>query len=112
MTIPKQKPPAGGHMQIQVPANLEPTYANFVLITNSSSEIIMDFAQIMPQMPQARVKARVIMTPVNAKLLLRALGDHLSRFESQYGEIVVPEGSSLADRLFRSFSSPKDPPEE
>ncbi len=112
MTIPNKKPPAGGHVQIQVPANLEPVYANFALITNSPSEIIVDFAQILPQFPQARVKTRVIMTPINAKLLLRALSDHLSRFETQYGEIIVPEGSSLATQLFRSSSAPKDPPEE
>jgi hypothetical protein len=112
MTIPNKKPPAGGRVQIQVPANLEPVYANFALITNSPSEIIVDFAQIMPQLPQARVKTRLIMTPINAKLLLRALNDHLSRYEAQYGEILVPEGSSLADRLFRSSSTPKEPPEE
>jgi hypothetical protein len=76
-------------------------YANFALITNSASEIVIDFAQLMPQMPQARVRARIVMTPMNAKLVLRALSERITRFEAQYGEIVIPEGSGLADQLFR-----------
>ena len=40
-----------------------------------------------------------VMTPMNAKLLLRALGENLSRYEAQYGEIIVPTG--LAEQLFK-----------
>lgn len=96
--------PDRARVKVHLPAKLEPTYANFALITNSSSEIVIDFAQIMPQMPQASVRARIVMTPHNAKLLHRALGEHLGRFEAQYGEIDIPEGTSLADRLFRGSS--------
>ena len=66
------QPPS--QVQVQLPANLDPVYASFALITNSASEIVIDFAQLMPQMPQARVRARIVMTPMNAKLVLRALG--------------------------------------
>lgn len=102
MTKPTPKPPRGGRMPIQIPENLEPTYANFVLISNSRSEIVLDFAQILPQSKQARVRNRVIMTAFNAKLLHRALGDHIAKFEKRFGEIELPEGTSLADQLFRS----------
>jgi hypothetical protein len=50
-------------------------------------------------MPKARVYARIVMTPMNAKLLLRALGDNLGRYEAQYGEIALPSG--LAEQLFK-----------
>ncbi len=50
------------------------------------------------------------MTPLNAKLVLRTLTDHMKRFETQFGEINVPDVSSLADQLFRS--PPGDSPEE
>jgi hypothetical protein len=60
---------------------------------------VVDFARVMPNVPKSRVYARVIMTPLNAKLLLRALTDNLGKFEAQYGEIVIP--SHLADQLFR-----------
>jgi hypothetical protein len=110
MSEPPSTPPAGGRVQIQLPANLEPIYANFALITNSPSEVVIDLAQILPQVPQARVRARVILTPLNAKLLNRALGEHLGRFEAQFGEIRVPDTPSLAEHLFRP--PPPAPPAE
>lgn len=109
MSESTKKPPGGGKVQVRVPGRLEPIYSNFALITNSPSEIIVDLAQIMPKIRQAVVKARVVMTPMNAKLLQRALTEHLSRYEAQYGEIHVPEGSSLADQLFKNPPSPDDP---
>jgi hypothetical protein len=106
MSEQEKTPPGSGRVQIRVPGNLEQVYANFALITNSPSEIIIDLAQIMPRMPRAVVKARVVMTPTNAKLLNRALTEHITRFEAQYGEIDIPKGTSLAGQLFRP--SPDD----
>jgi len=93
--------PASSRVQVHLPADLEPIYSNLALITNSPSEIVIDFAQIMPQVAQARVRARLVLTPLNAKLVLRALTDHLARFEAQFGQITIPESASLADHLFR-----------
>jgi hypothetical protein len=112
MTDSKKTPPTGGRVQIQVPANLEPVYANFALISNSASEIIIDLAQIMPRMARAKVKTRVVMTPMNAKLFQRALTEHISRYEVKFGEITIPEGTSLADQLFRPSSDPEGPENE
>jgi hypothetical protein len=98
---PSAKPPGATRVQIHLPATLEPIYSNFALITNSPSEIVVDFAQIMPQVKQAHVRARIVMTPLNAKLVLRALTEHLARFEAHFGEIAVPAGGSLAEQLFR-----------
>jgi hypothetical protein len=54
-------------------------------------------------MPSAKVVARVVMTPMHAKLLLRALQENIDKFEAQYGAIYVPqEGESLANQLFKS----------
>jgi hypothetical protein len=86
-------------MAIELPANLEAVYSNFALITHSPSEVVVDFARVLPNMPKSRVYARVIMTPLNAKLLLRALADNLAKYEAQFGEITVP--SNLADQLFK-----------
>ncbi len=102
MTKKPQKPRVGGRMPVHLPADLKPTYANFALITNSRSEIVIDLALVMPQIPQARVQTRVVMTALNAKLLHRALGDHIGRFETQHGEIEIPKGNTLADQLFKS----------
>jgi hypothetical protein len=107
-----KKPPGGGHIQIQMPRDLEPIYTNFALITNSPSEIVIDLAQILPRTPQAQMKARVIMTPTNAKALSQALQGHLKKFEEKYGEIQLPNKPTLADELFHSLSSSQDPSEE
>lgn len=78
-------------INVELPAELEAVYSNFAMITHSPSEIVVDFARVLPNVPKAKVYARVIMTPMNAKLLHRALGDNLSKFEAQFGEIKTPE---------------------
>lgn len=104
-----KKPKPAAKVRVHLAKDLDPIYSNFAMITHSPSEIVLDFAQVMPQVPQAKVQARVIMTPRNAKLLLRAMSDHLSRYEAQHGEIDTSgPGPSLADQLFRP-SSPEPP---
>ncbi|MFQ5408132.1 MAG: DUF3467 domain-containing protein [Anaerolineales bacterium] len=116
MTVSKKpdtpiKPPGPQRkVQIEYPPNIDGTYANLALITHSASEIVLDFARVLPNTPKARIQARVVMTPMNAKLLHRALGENLSKFEGQYGEIKIPEGGSLADQLFRPPDD-KGPPQ-
>ena len=78
-------------IQIELPADLEAIYANFAVITHSPSEMIMDFARALPNTPKARVYARILMTPMNAKLLHKALGENLAKFEEKFGEIKTPD---------------------
>ncbi len=59
------------------------TYANLAIISHSSSEFILDFVRIVPGVPKAKVKSRVILSPDNAKRLLHALEDNISKFEDQ-----------------------------
>lgn len=67
----------------------EGIYANLAMITHSPTEIIIDFARVMPRTPKSRVLARIIMTPMHAKLLEMALDENLKKFESQFGEIKM-----------------------
>jgi len=78
-------------VNIELPQDLEAIYSNFALITHSPSEIVVDFARLLPNVPKARVYARIVMTPMNAKLLHRALGENLGKFEEKFGEIKTPE---------------------
>ena len=66
-------------------------YANLAIITHSSSEFILDFAQNMPGLPKMQVASRIIMTPEHAKRLLGALTDNIRKYESQFGTIRMPE---------------------
>jgi hypothetical protein len=65
----------------------EGTYANLAIITHSFAEFVIDFANLMPGAPKAKVKSRIVMTPQHAKRLMRALIDNVKKFESQNGVI-------------------------
>ncbi|WP_033565939.1 DUF3467 domain-containing protein [Sphingobacterium sp. SYP-B4668] len=71
----------------------EGTYSNLAIITHSSTEFVVDFVRIMPGVPKAKVKSRIILTPEHAKRLLGALQDNIVRFEAQNGTIKTNENS-------------------
>jgi hypothetical protein len=66
----------------------EGVYSNLAVITHSQSEFVADFIQMMPGMPKARVRSRVVMTPQNAKRLMRALAENIQKYEQHNGVIV------------------------
>jgi hypothetical protein len=76
-------PPRQTQVNIKIPPDLDATYSNLALITHSASEIIIDFARVLPNTPQAKVYARIITTPLHAKLLLRALGENLEKYKNE-----------------------------
>ena len=87
--------------KITIPPDLEVVYANLVRITHSPSEFIFDFAQMLPGLGQPAFKSRVLLSPLSAKLLHKALGDNLAKYETTFGEISIPGASTLADSLFQ-----------
>lgn len=70
------------------------TYSNLAIITHSSSEFVLDFVRVMPGVPKAEVKSRVILTPEHAKRLLKALEDNVKKFEKVHGPVKNIEGPS------------------
>src|SRR5438552_12043738 len=86
--------PDGNQLNIELPENVaEGTYSNLAIITHSNTEFVIDFIRIMPGVPQAKVKARVLLTPQHAKRLQKALSDNISKFEAAHGKI--DEGGSM-----------------
>jgi hypothetical protein len=86
MSDPKSQNPT----QISIELNEEVaqgTYSNLAIITHSASEFVIDFIRIMPGIPKAQVKSRIILTPEHAKRLVSALEDNILKFESVHGEI-------------------------
>lgn len=65
------------------------TYSNLAIISHSSSEFVIDFVRIVPGMPKAKVKSRLILTPEHAKRLLFALQDNIEKFEKLNGTIQL-----------------------
>lgn len=95
--------------QLVLPESLEARYSNLVRIAHTPSEMVFDFGQILPGDKQALIKARILMTPISAKLLHRALTENLRKFEATFGEIRIPQNKTLADNLFSSLQNPENP---
>jgi len=75
-------------INVELPEDIaEGTYSNLAIITHSHSEFILDFIRIVPNMAQAKVKSRIILTPQHAKRLMVALRDNLRRYEEAFGAI-------------------------
>jgi hypothetical protein len=72
----------------------EGIYSNLAIITHSSSEFVLDFIRVMPGVPKAKVKSRIILTPEHAKRLLTALEDNLEKFEAIHGRIKIQQDPS------------------
>jgi len=86
---------------IIIPPDLEAIYANMARITHSPSEFIFDFAQMLPGLKAPAFKSRVLLSPLSAKLIYKALGENLAKYETSFGEIKLPGSTSLADHLFQ-----------
>lgn len=65
----------------------EGIYSNLAIITHSQSEFVIDFVKMMPGIPKAKVKSRILLTPQHAKRLVKALSDNIATFEQLNGKI-------------------------
>jgi|SRR5678815_2774038 uncharacterized protein DUF3467 len=85
----KRPGPAGGpqiNMEIGE-REAEGIYSNFVVISHSLSEFVLDFARVLPGTPKSKVFARVVMTPPNVRALLNALETNVKKYEDTFGKI-------------------------
>ncbi len=84
----KKKQEADNQINIELSEELaEGVYSNLAMIAHSNSEFVIDFIRLMPGVPKAKVKARVIITPEHAKRLLVALKDNIRKYEDTFGQI-------------------------
>ena len=82
-------------LQLELPQDVaQGEYVNFAIITHSSSDFVIDFARVLPGLPKAQVKSRVIMAPEHAKRLLAALQENVMRYEKEFGTIRIPSKDS------------------
>ena len=79
-------------LNIELPEEIsEGTYSNLAIISHSNAEFVIDFVRIMPGLPKAKVKSRIVMTPSHCKRLLAALQDNISKYEAAFGKIELQE---------------------
>ncbi len=82
-------------LQVEIPEeNSDGTYSNFTIVSHSGAEFVLDFARITPGRPKAKVKERIIMTPIHLKNFVRTLQENINKYEAQFGKI--PESQSMA----------------
>lgn len=93
----------GPQLNIELPEDVaEGIYSNLAIIAHSHTEFVVDFIRMMPNMPKAKVKARVVLTPQHAKRLLRALADNVKKFEGQFGVIEDTEPNNFPPMNFNT----------
>ena len=76
-------------------------YSNLAIISHSTSEFILDFAEMLPGMPKAKVKSRVILTPEHAKRLLYSLQENITRYENDIAKIEIPQPRLAEDPILK-----------
>jgi hypothetical protein len=94
---PQSPPPAPGQAPAAQPQNqinielteeiAEGIYSNLAMIAHSNSEFVIDFIRLMPGVPKAKVKSRIVITPEHAKRFLAALKDNIEKYEASFGPI-------------------------
>ncbi|WP_395077844.1 DUF3467 domain-containing protein [Flavobacterium sp.] len=85
-----------GQINIELDENTaEGIYSNLAIINHSNTEFVLDFVNIMPGVPKAKVKSRIILTPQHAKRLVKAIAENIQRFESVNGKIVESEQAPI-----------------
>ncbi len=86
----------------------EGIYSNFVIISHSPAEFVLDFTRMLPGVPKTKVYARIIMTPQHSKSLFAALKENIEKFEKEFGEIKMPSGDKDKQFGFHPVISDKD----
>jgi hypothetical protein len=84
----EKKDPKKNQINIELSEEIaEGVYANLAMIAHSNSEFVIDFIRLMPGVPKAKVKSRIVVTPEHAKRLLYALKDNIEKYEETFGAI-------------------------
>jgi len=78
----------------------EGIYSNLAIITHSHAEFIVDFVKMLPGIPKAKVKSRIILTPEHAKRFTKALNDNIRKFESMHGPIKESKDGGMPPFTF------------
>jgi hypothetical protein len=97
----KDKTPPQNQINIELnDETADGIYSNLAIITHSNQEFVLDFIKVMPGVPKAKVKSRIILTPQHAKRFMKAMIENIRKFESQYGEITETDAINLPPMNF------------
>lgn len=84
----KKNNPSNKNINIELDESIaQGCYSNLVIVNHSPTEFVLDFINVMPGTPKAKVRSRIILTPEHVKKFIKALDENLNKFESSFGEI-------------------------
>lgn len=107
MSEKNQNIPENNELSIELTEEVaEGIYSNLAIITHSTTEFVLDFIRVVPGVPKAKVKSRIILTPEHAARLLGALQDNLVRFEAQLK--AAANNNQSAEPVSKDFPYPLD----
>lgn len=90
-----------GQLNIELSEEIaEGIYSNLAIISHSNSEFVVDFVRMLPNLPKAKVKSRIILSPEHAKRLMRALQENIAKYESQFGKIKETDSPPIPTMNF------------
>lgn len=78
--------PAGIQIEIDE-QTAQGIYVNLAMITHNETEFVFDFIYVQPQALKAKVRTRVITSPIHVKRFLKALEDNLKKYEAHFGQL-------------------------
>jgi hypothetical protein len=85
----------------------EGIYSNFVLISHSPAEFVLDFLRMLPGVPKTKVYSRIVMTPQHIKSLHAALAENIEKYEKEFGEI---KSAGVSGKQQFGFQPPPEKP--
>ena len=102
--------PTPQKINIDMPRDMKAAFSNLAIIRHTPVEVVFDFVHVLPQTTRGTVQARIVMSPMHAKMLQMALAQNVQNYERQFGEIRIPNraASPLVDNFFRFSSSGDD----
>ncbi|HWS24881.1 MAG TPA: DUF3467 domain-containing protein [Anaerolineales bacterium] len=96
---------------VEVAPGVEPIYANVFRVAQAPADFVLDFGHILPVDTKGTINARIIMSPISAKLLMHSLVENVKKYESINGLINIPK-PNLADQLFKGIANTNKPSDE
>lgn len=71
-------------------------YSNFVRIQHTAMDFRLDFARAIADENLVSVHSRIFMSPIHAKMFLKAMEDNIKKYENQFGTIQIVPASAIA----------------
>jgi hypothetical protein len=102
------KPPQQINIQLDIDREVaKGSPSNLAFISHSQTEFFFDFALLQPAMQESNVQKalvsnRIVMSPIHAKQILKALTENIQQYEKRFG--IISEKKPGGDQIKLSMN--------